>query len=76
MSQSEAIRDKSNVLKNSTDKVARDVNSLKKPLGDLAFHLDEIRALKELVKAKLKSVRDKFPSFEAAKETGEVSFIC
>ena len=44
---------------------------LKKPLGELAFHLDEIRALKERVKAKLKSVKDKFPMFENAKETGE-----
>ena len=69
------IMDSSNALKNDTDKAAGDVEKLKKPLGDLAFHLEEIRALKERVKAKLRSVKDRFPLFEAAKETGILTFF-
>ena len=40
------------------------------------MHLAELRALKELVKKKLAAVKDKFPQFEAAKDTGKVNGQC
>ena len=60
------------MIKTETASLKKDAESLKKPYDELGMHLAELRALKELVKKKLAAVKDKFPQFEAAKDTGTV----
>ena len=71
--QAEAGLQSSNIIKTETASLKKDAEGLKKPYDELGMHLAELRALKELVKKKLAAVKENFPQFEAAKDTGKVN---